>query len=81
MGFMATIGHFMLIVGYARAPAATLTPYLYGQIGFAMLGGWLVFSHVPDGWSMVGMAMIAFCGAAGAWLTVRESRLPPDTSA
>jgi drug/metabolite transporter (DMT)-like permease len=81
MGFMATVGHFMLIVGYARAPAATLTPYLYGQIGFAMLGGWLVFSHVPDGWSVVGMAMIAFCGAAGAWLTVRESRLPPDTSA
>ena len=40
-----------------------------------MLGGWLVFSHVPDGWSLVGMAMIAVCGAGGAWLTVRESRV------
>ena len=28
-----------------------------------MLGGWLVFSHVPDGWSLVGMALIAVCGA------------------
>lgn len=75
MGLMATVGHFMLILAYQRAPAATLTPYLYLQIAFAMLGGWLVFSHVPDGLSLVGMGMIAVCGAAGAWLTVRESRV------
>jgi drug/metabolite transporter (DMT)-like permease len=75
MGLMATVGHFMLILAYQRAPAATLTPYLYSQIAFAMLGGWIVFSHVPDSWSMVGMIMIAVCGAGGAWLTVRESRM------
>ena len=50
-------------------------PYLYAQIGFAMLGGWLVFSHVPDGLSLLGMLLIAACGAGGAWLTVRERRL------
>ena len=72
MGLMGTIGHFFLILAYQRAPASTLTPYLYGQIAFAMLGGWLVFSHVPDETSLVGMALIAVCGAAGAWLTVRE---------
>jgi drug/metabolite transporter (DMT)-like permease len=76
MGFMATVGHFALILAYQRAPAATLTPYLYAQIAFAMLGGWLVFSHVPDRQSMIGILMIAVCGAGGAWLTVRESRLP-----
>jgi drug/metabolite transporter (DMT)-like permease len=74
MGLMATIGHFMLILAYYRAPAATLTPYLYSQIAFAMLGGFLVFSHVPDHLSLAGIGMIAFCGAAGAWLTVRERR-------
>jgi drug/metabolite transporter (DMT)-like permease len=78
MGLMATVGHFLLILGYQRAPASTLTPYLYAQIAFAMLGGWLVFSHVPDGWSIAGIAMIAFCGAGGAWLTVRESRVLPE---
>jgi drug/metabolite transporter (DMT)-like permease len=78
MGFAATVGHFLLILAYQRAPASTLTPYLYAQIAFAMLGGWLVFSHVPDGWSVTGIAMIAFCGAAGAWLTVRESRIVPE---
>jgi drug/metabolite transporter (DMT)-like permease len=76
MGFMATVGHFALILAYQRAPAATLTPYLYAQIAFAMLGGWFVFSHVPDHQSMVGILMIAVCGAGGAWLTVRESRMP-----
>ena len=75
MGLAATLGHFMLILAYQRAPAATLTPYLYTGIGFAMLGGWLVFSHVPDTWSIIGMVMIAVCGALGAWLAVKEGRL------
>jgi drug/metabolite transporter (DMT)-like permease len=76
MGFMGTVGHFILILAYQRAPASTLTPYLYAQIAFAMLGGWLVFSHVPDRFSLIGISMIAVCGAAGAWLTVRERRVP-----
>lgn len=74
MGLTATVGHFMLILAFYRAPASTLTPYLYSQIGFAMLGGVLVFSHLPDHLSLVGIGMIAVCGAAGAWLTVRERR-------
>ena len=75
MGLMATVGHFMMILAYARTPVSTLTPFLYAQIGFAMLGGWLAFSHVPDRLSLLGMAMVAVCGAAGAWLAVRESRI------
>lgn len=77
MGLLGTIGHFMLILAYYRAPAATLTPYLYTQIAFAMLGGVIVFSHVPDNLSLAGIVMIAVCGAAGAWLTVRERRALP----
>jgi drug/metabolite transporter (DMT)-like permease len=75
VGVLGSIGHFLLILGYQRAPAATLTPYLYTQIGFAMLGGWLVFSHVPDRFAVFGMAMIAVCGALGAWLVVREGKI------
>jgi len=70
------VGHFILILAYQRAPASTLTPYLYAQIAFAMLGGWLMFSQIPDTISLTGMALIAICGAAGAWLTVRERRVP-----
>jgi drug/metabolite transporter (DMT)-like permease len=74
MGAASTTGHFLLIKAYQRTPPATLMPYQYTQIAFALLGGWLVFRYVPDQWSILGMAMIAASGAAGAWLTLREGR-------
>ncbi len=80
MGLLGTVGHFMLILAYQRSAASTLTPYLYSQIAFSMLGGWWVFSHVPDNASIVGMLLIAVCGAAGAWLTVREVRRPASAT-
>jgi len=82
MGVLASIGHFFLILAYGRAPAATLTPYMYTQIGFAVLAGWVVFDHLPDQWTFVGMGLVALCGALGAWLTVRENRIaiqPPES--
>ena len=75
MGIMGSLGHFIFIQAFKRAPAATLMPYTYAQIAFAMLGGWLLFSHVPDHWTLAGMALIAVCGAASAWLTAHESRV------
>ena len=39
-----------------------------------VIGGWIVFAHTPDVWSLLGMCVIAACGAAGAWLTLREHR-------
>lgn len=74
MGVLGAFGHFLLILGYQRAPATALTPYLYAQIGFAMVCGWIVFGHVPDGWAAVGMGLIALCGVGGAWLTLNEHR-------
>jgi drug/metabolite transporter (DMT)-like permease len=75
MGMLGSVGHFLLILAYGRAPAATLTPYMYTQIGFGVLGGWMVFGHLPDQWTFLGMGLIALCGALGAWLTVRENRV------
>jgi drug/metabolite transporter (DMT)-like permease len=74
MGVAGCVGHFLLIMAFERSPAGTLMPYMYAQIGFAMLGGWLVFDHVPDHFSMMGMGLIALCGTAGGWLTVYELR-------
>lgn len=72
MACLVTAGHFMLTLAYQRAPAVTLTPYFYLQICFAMLGGWVVFAHVPDAWVIAGMSLIGVCGVAGGWLTVYE---------
>ncbi|CAM3944753.1 DMT family transporter [Paracidovorax anthurii] len=74
MGLASALGHLMLLNAYARTTPPTIAPFLYSQIAFAMLAGWWVYGHVPDGPSLLGMAAIAASGAAGAWLTVREAR-------
>jgi len=60
-------GHFLLIQGYQRASAGTLTPFLYFQIAFATLGGWWVFGHAPDLATCLGILVIAVCGAGGTF--------------
>jgi len=65
MGVFGSIGHYLLIQAYHHAPASRLTPYMYAQIAFATLAGWLVFGHTPDAWSVAGIALIALCGGLG----------------
>jgi drug/metabolite transporter (DMT)-like permease len=72
VGFFGTFGHLMLIRAYMRAPAPVLTPYLYIQIAFAMLAGWLAFKHVPDALAWVGMAVIGLSGIGNAMLSAHE---------
>jgi drug/metabolite transporter (DMT)-like permease len=74
MGLSSALGNLLLLKAYAHTSPATIAPFLYTQIAFAMLAGWAVYGHMPDGWSMLGIALIAASGAASAWLTVRETR-------
>jgi drug/metabolite transporter (DMT)-like permease len=73
VGFLGTFGHLMLIRAYNRANAVVLSPYLYTQIAFATLLGWLVFRHVPDGLAWAGIAVIAASGVGNAMLSAREA--------
>jgi drug/metabolite transporter (DMT)-like permease len=77
IGFLGTFGHLMLIRAYMRASAVVLAPYLYTQIAFATLFGWLVFSHVPDAWAWLGIAVIAASGVANAMLSAHEMAKVP----
>jgi drug/metabolite transporter (DMT)-like permease len=72
IGFMGTFGHLMLIRAYMRASAPVLTPFLYSQIAFATLAGWLVFNHAPDALAWLGIAVIAASGVGNALLAARE---------
>jgi drug/metabolite transporter (DMT)-like permease len=73
VGFLGTFGHLMLIRAFNRASAVVLTPYLYTQIAFATLLGWLVFNHVPDALAWAGIGVIALGGVGNALLTIRET--------
>jgi drug/metabolite transporter (DMT)-like permease len=72
---LGTAGHLLFIMAFGKAPASTLMPFQYVQIGVAALAGWVAFGAVPDGWGWIGMAVIAVCGAASAWLNVRDAAL------
>lgn len=72
IGVCSTLGHYLLILAYGKAPVAVLTPYLYMQIVFATLAGWAVFAHMPDAWAITGILTIGVCGALGTWLTARD---------
>jgi len=77
-GILGTVGHFMFILAFQRAPASALTPFTYMQLVWAMVLGWLVFGDLPDGLSTVGMFVIAGSGLAMALLERRRGRpLPP----
>lgn len=71
-GLLGTAGHLLLILALGRARTATLMPFVYTQIGFAALIGVLAFGHRPDRWAIVGMAVIAACGATSAALNLRR---------
>jgi drug/metabolite transporter (DMT)-like permease len=73
VGLLGTLGHLLLILALGLAPTATLMPFIYVQIMSAAAFGWLVFRHVPDGFAWIGMGVVAVCGAASAWLNVREA--------
>lgn len=81
LGLMGTGGHLLLILAFRVAPASTLMPFVYLQIGSATLAGWWVFGRLPDFWGWCGMGVIALSGAAVAWLNVRAASVARPASA
>ncbi len=73
LGLFGTAGHLLLILALGLAPASRLMPFAYCQIASAAAIGWLVFGYLPDRWAWIGMAVVAVCGGASAWLNVREA--------
>jgi drug/metabolite transporter (DMT)-like permease len=73
VGLSGTLGHYLLILAYARAPASSITPYLYSSIAFASVLGWVVFDHVPDAWASAGIGLITLCGVASAYTAQKSN--------
>lgn len=76
LGALATVGHFLFTAAYREAPASLLAPINYLHLVWAGGLGWIVFGHVPEGWSLLGMAMVAAAGAAVALNSHLRHRRP-----
>lgn len=77
VGTFGTVGHWLLTTAYSHADASLLAPLNYLQLLWAGLLGWLVFDHLPDGISLLGMAIVATAGM----LIALETRAPPAVPA
>jgi len=74
LGVFAGVGHGLVTRAFLRAPASLLAPFAYLQIVWATVYGFLLFGHLPDGWSFAGMAVIVASGVALAWQERRRAR-------
>lgn len=77
LGAYGGTGHLMLIRAFRYAAASFLSPFLYVQLVWAMILGWLFYDHLPDLVSVAGMAVII-----GSSLSIAiADRLRPGPSA
>jgi drug/metabolite transporter (DMT)-like permease len=74
-GALGGFGHFLFILAHARAPAPVIAPFIYVELAFMILAGWLVFSDVPDAWTLACAAVVI---GAGLYLLLREHTQPVD---
>jgi drug/metabolite transporter (DMT)-like permease len=66
------VGHYCLIKALQLAPASVVQPFTYTLLLWAVVIGFVGFGDLPDGWTLLGGALIV---AAGTYTAVREHRL------
>ncbi|MGO4526843.1 DMT family transporter [Microvirga sp. 2MCAF35] len=79
-GFYGAFGHWLLVLAHARAPAAILSPFIYSQIVWMLILGYVLFGDWPDTWTFVGAGIVI---VSGLYLLYRErvkSRKPEPSS-
>jgi len=62
VGVLGAAGQLILTFAFRYAQAAIVASVGYSAIVAAVAIGWIMFGHVPDGWSILGMAVIALSG-------------------
>jgi drug/metabolite transporter (DMT)-like permease len=72
MGALGSVSHYLLIAAHRRAPASVLSPFIYTQIVWAVLLGYLVFTNIPTRWTMIGAGIVI---ASGLYLIYRERKV------
>jgi len=61
-GLAGGVGHLCVARAHRHASAALLGPFLYQQILYMTLAGWLVFGQVPDAYVVAGALVVVASG-------------------
>ena len=70
-GLSNAAAHFMVIEAFRLGRAAVVAPFRYSGLLWAMLIGFLVWHEVPDGWMVIGAAIVV---GAGVFMLRRSMR-------
>ncbi len=73
LGCLMTAGHFLFTAAYREAPASVLAPVNYLHLVWAGVLGWMVFGHIPDAITALGMGLVTAAGVTVA-LRARAGR-------
>jgi len=76
-GVCGGMGQLMQIQSYRFAPASMLAPFIYLQITFAATFGWLIWSHMPDGVTWIGIGIICASGVINSLVEWRRTQQTP----
>jgi drug/metabolite transporter (DMT)-like permease len=69
LGALGGVGHYCLALAHRYAPATVLAPFLYQQVLYMALFGYVVFGDVPSAGVWIGAAIVI---ASGLYLFARE---------
>ncbi|MEO8145171.1 MAG: DMT family transporter [Betaproteobacteria bacterium] len=62
VGVLGATGQLILTFAFRYAQAAVVASVGYSALIWSVAIGWIMFGHVPDAWSLLGMVVIALSG-------------------
>lgn len=72
MGVSSSLGHYLLIAAHRLAPASVLSPFMYTQLIWMIMYGYIVFNDLPNHWTLTGASVVI---ASGLYLLYREVKV------
>jgi drug/metabolite transporter (DMT)-like permease len=71
IGAFGSVGHYLLIAAHRLAPASLISPFMYTQLVWAVILGYLIFNDLPSTWTLTGASIVI---ASGLYLVNRERK-------
>lgn len=72
---LATLGQIFMVGAFSFAAANIIAPFIYTQILWATMVGYIMFNAFPDRWSWTGILIVV---TAGVYIAIREINLKKD---
>ena len=73
IGALGACAHLLIIMALQRAEASRVSPFIYLQLVWAMIAGFLIFGDIPSIATITGATIICVCGLILARMNVSKN--------